>query len=123
MENLKIEKSNSTPEIDFRINGELAMTGVTYPEDAFKFYEPVTKWLKEFKNNLPKNKVVMNVELDYVNTASLRILIDVINTVNSYKASNEVDIFWKYEDEDNLEFGHDVERITNSKFNFISIEE
>lgn len=122
MENLKIEKSNSTPEIDFRMSGELFMTGVTYPEDAFKFYEPVTRWLKEFKNHLPKNKIVLIVELDYVNTASLRILIDVINTVNSYKEHTEVEIHWKYEDEDNLEFGHDVERITNSKFNYISIE-
>lgn len=122
MENLKIEKSNSTPEIDFRTSGELALTGVTYPEDAFKFYEPVSKWLKDFKHHLPKNKITLNVELDYVNTASLRILIDIINTVNSYKESNEVEMFWKYEDEDNLEFGHDVERITNSKFHFIAIE-
>ncbi len=122
MENLKISKNNSTPEIDFRTNGELSMVGVTYPEDAFKFYEPVTKWLKEFKNHLPSNKIIANIELDYVNTASLRILIDVINTMNSYKATNELEINWKYEDEDNLEFGHDVERITGSKFNFISIE-
>ncbi|HQQ93126.1 MAG TPA: DUF1987 domain-containing protein [Bacteroidia bacterium] len=121
MENLKIASTNSTPEIDFRPNGELFMTGVTYPEDAFKFYEPVSKWLKDFKNSLPKNKIVLNIELDYVNTASLRILIDLINTVNSYKATNEVEMFWKYEDEDNLEFGHDVERITNSKFNFVAI--
>jgi hypothetical protein len=122
MENLKIASTNSTPEIDFKDTGELVMKGVTYPEDAFKFYEPVSKWLKEFKNHLPKNKVVLNIELDYVNTASLRILIDLINTVNSYKATNEVEMFWKYEDEDNLEFGHDVERITNSKFNYILIE-
>ena len=49
MRELYIEKTKSTPEVRFDPqNNKLAINGQSYPENAFKFYEPIFTWLEEY---------------------------------------------------------------------------
>jgi len=48
LENLKIEKTDTTPDILLDTNGTIAIVGKSYPEDTFEFYAPMMDWVKEY---------------------------------------------------------------------------
>ncbi len=63
MEILFIEKTKSTPEIYFDPNqNKLKIKGQSYPENSFKFYEPVLFWLDEY---LAQVEQAVLVEIDF----------------------------------------------------------
>jgi hypothetical protein len=69
-ENLFIEQTSKTPQIDFnQLNGELILSGKSIPENAAKVYEPVFNWVSEYiKNARPTTNIRFNLE--YFNTSS-----------------------------------------------------
>ena len=49
MQKLFIEQTKGSPRIDFDPESNtLVMQGQSYPENAFKFYEPVFKWVDDY---------------------------------------------------------------------------
>ncbi|MBK9499212.1 MAG: DUF1987 domain-containing protein [Leptospiraceae bacterium] len=70
MENLKIEKTKTTPRIDFdaKLN-TLSMSGDIYPEDVDKFFNPIFDWLQRYLSNL-HYKCIVSIHLQYFNTAA-----------------------------------------------------
>ncbi len=49
MELLNLVASTSSPAVYFDPeNGQLNMSGESYPENTFEFYAPIISWLKEF---------------------------------------------------------------------------
>jgi hypothetical protein len=119
MKPLHIAGTSKSPEIDFKTNGEFSIKGNSYPENSGEFYEPVTKWLKEFfKDN--SAAVNLNVDLKYVNTSSIKSILTVITQIRSATDSN-IKVSWMYEleDEDMLATGEDLQEMCDMRFEFI----
>jgi SiaC family regulatory phosphoprotein len=120
MENLVIYKTNETPEINFNVSGLLSVKGVSIPENVTKFYTPIINWLNELEQHLP-NSIQLTFEIEYINTSSTRVFLEIIKRVYAFKKQREdVVITWKYEedDEDNFDLGKDLEYSAKSVMQF-----
>ncbi len=125
MEDLHINITSQTPEILFKTNGELSIKGVSIPENTHAFYLSAMDWLKELEFNLPK-LVTLNLDFEYLNTASNRSIVELIKLISKYKQKRiDVQVNWLYEaeDEDALELGEDIEFCVDIKFNYLPKQE
>lgn len=124
MEDLHINMTQQTPEITFKTSGELSIRGVSIPENTHAFYMSAMDWLKEFEFNLPP-EVKLNLDFEYLNTASNRSIIELIKLISRYKQKRiGLQVNWLYEadDDDALELGEDIEFCVDLKFNYVPKE-
>jgi hypothetical protein len=123
MEPLVIEGTKSTPSIILdKGKGLFQFTGNSIPEDAMGFYQPVIGWVNEYLK-IPNPNTELLFKMSYFNTASSKILFELIKQFVPLKSSeNSIKVNWYYseEDEDMLEVGKDYEELTNLPFDFIS---
>ncbi|MDZ4663241.1 MAG: DUF1987 domain-containing protein [Bacteroidota bacterium] len=118
MENLVIPYKKRSPQIDFNHNGELRILGNCFPEDPKGFFLPILTWIGEFKSS-HKGEVSLTIDLNYVNTSSIKILLELIqNITTNFKSKAKINWVYEIEDEDMLEVGEDLEKVTDFKFNF-----
>ena len=74
MDNLIIEKTISTPYINFNYNmRKLIVSGESFPENAAKFYEPVMKWIKEYLKRIGEEETEAEFEIIYFNSSTSKI--------------------------------------------------
>lgn len=123
MGNLEIEKTNQTPEINFNTNGVFLVKGISTPDNVQKFYQPVFNWLNDFKLTNPV-EISLTLEIDYLNTSSTRVMVELLNLLNTFKQLNtKISILWLYEDgdDDMLELGEDLKISSKSEIEFKAI--
>jgi len=102
METLNIAGTEDTPTINFNYeSGEFIISGRSLPEDVTSFYKPVLDWLEEFSGN-PKDGAKFHFKLEYFNTASSKILLDVFMKLEeiSDDSGKSFTIVWYYQDSD-----------------------
>ncbi|NOQ76149.1 MAG: DUF1987 domain-containing protein [Crocinitomix sp.] len=124
MENLHIAGTDQSPEVTFNSNGVFSFTGISTPDHANKFYTPLFEWLKTFGESNPKT-VDFELFIDYLNTSSTRILVEMLILVNSFKnKGTNVTLRWKYEEDDDdiFEFGEEMEMVAGVEFDFIAVK-
>jgi hypothetical protein len=123
MEELKIEGSAKTPTIEFNASGDLLLKGRSIPENSIEFYKPILDWIENYGGS-PKDKTVVNVQLEYFNTSSSKCILDVFKKLETLSGT-EIEINWYYEedDEDMLEAGEDYQAIIDIPFKMIEVEE
>jgi len=114
MKKLYIKSSEHTPEIDF--NPEiniLNIRGASYPENTFKFYEPILEWLNEYFSEIDTEiKVIINFEITYYNSSSSKVLLDIFDIFEEADLENkQIEINWIYnsKNESALETGEDFQ--------------
>ncbi len=120
MKNYVISAERKTPEIVFKANGELRITGNSRPEDGKNFFKPAFEWIEEFKEFSPNN-INLTLDLDYVNSVSVRILLTMLQTLNGILEDKKAFIvIWKYDknDLDMLDQGKILEKSLNHTFEF-----
>jgi hypothetical protein len=123
METIKIAGTEDTPKVilDPEKN-EFEISGRSLPEDVASFYNPVLNWLEEYVEN-PNDKTVFNFKLVYFNTASSKLLLDILMKLESlHENGKEVLIKWHYpeDDEDMEEAGEEYSDIVDVPFEQIS---
>lgn len=123
MEPLIINATDDTPEIIFDPSkNTFKISKISVPEDAYEFYSPVIQWIKDYGNRpLPETNLEFNLE--YVNSASAKQLIQVLLAFEEINKKNKVKIKWYYEgiDEDMLMLGKRFKNLTDIEFDFIEI--
>jgi hypothetical protein len=123
METIKIQGSEDTPKIILDAGNEiLEISGRSLPEDVSSFYEPVLNWLNEYSEN-PNKKTVFNFKLTYFNTASSKLLLDILMKLEEmHEKGQEVLIRWHYpeDDEDMAEAGEEYADIVDVPFEQVS---
>jgi len=124
MEPLIYEATPKTPYVKLDPNtGILEIRGRSIPENSIEFYKTLIDWIDEYSKN-PKEKTVVNIQLEYFNTSSSKCILDFFKKLEAlYKNNHDVIINWYYEDddEDMLEAGEDYESIIRVPFKMIEI--
>ncbi|MEJ2629506.1 MAG: DUF1987 domain-containing protein [bacterium] len=125
MENLHINKTKYTLAVDFDVNkGILKMSGSSYPENALEFFKPIFECLKQFINE-NKKTLLLELNIDYLNTSSTKCLLDIFEILESYQiVDGSVQIKWFYQkgDEDIFETGKELAEDYDLLIDFISYE-
>jgi hypothetical protein len=116
MRPLIIEETNYTPKIQFNSDGKMSIVGKSLPEDTAKFYEPLLSWI----NECDLESLNLTVRLDYMNSSSAhQISKFLILAKDNPRIKNcNVDWFYESDDEDGLDFGKELEYMTDFTFNF-----
>jgi len=120
MENLIIEKTNYTPQIDFNAQiGVLQIDGKSYPENTFEFYKQVKEWLKEYISSFEIEKITVNIELTYLNSSSLKAYFDIFDIFEeAQEGGKNIIINWIYYFDDDIlketgeDFKEDFDNLT-----------
>jgi hypothetical protein len=126
MEPIIIEGTPKTPSIKFDAReGVFEIKGRSIPENSVEFYKPLNEWLDQYMQ-VPLDKTVVNIRLEYFNTSSSKCILDVFKRLESiHRSRHDVEINWFYEedDEDMLEAGEDYDSIIKVPFKMIEIVE
>ncbi len=124
MEPIVLQATDDTPEIILNPEENIfRIARVSVPEDAYEFYQPIIEWVKEYAQH-PNDSTEFEFNLEYVNTASNKQLMQLIIALDEVANKSDVKIRWYYEpiDEDMLSLGKRYEKLTkNIEFEFIEI--
>jgi len=119
MEVIKITGTDDTPNVILDTGkGVFEFSGRSLPEDVISFYGPVLQSIEEYIQS-PKEKTEINIKLDYFNTASSKVILDILIYFETIaKQGKEVVVHWYYqeEDEDMEEAGEEYAEIVDVKF-------
>ena len=119
MEHLIIVKTDDTPEIDFNPGSkEMKISGRSLPEDVTVFYNPILKWLEEYAA-APKNPTILVLKMDYFNTASSKLILDILMKLEEIHEEHScVKVEWHHleDDEDMQEAGEEFADIVEIPF-------
>ena len=123
METIKIQGTEDTPKVILDKDTELMeISGRSLPEDVASFYEPVLTWLSEYAQ-APNKKTIFNFKLTYFNTASSKLLLDILMKLEEiHEAGHDVLIRWHFpeDDEDMEEAGEEYADIVDVPFEQVS---
>lgn len=123
MEILKIESTEDNPRIILdRESNILEISGRSLPEDVNTFYEPMMSWIEEYAKD-PLDVTVFNFKLSYFNTASSKIILDILTRFEEMiEEDHQVMVRWHYpeEDEDMLEAGEEYSEMVDVPFEMVS---
>lgn len=123
METIKIQGTEDTPKVTLDKEKEvMEISGRSLPEDVASFYEPILSWLDEYAQG-PNKKTIFNFKLVYFNTASSKLLLDILMKLEEiHEAGHDVLIRWHYpeDDEDMEEAGEEYSDIVDVPFEQVS---
>ena len=120
---IKIEGQEDTPKIIFDPENEIfEISGRSLPEDAALFYEPILEWLKNYAKS-PIANTEMHVKLNYFNTASSKLLLDLLMILEDMVEDGKscaIKWFYQEDDEDMEEAGEEYSELIEVPFELIS---
>jgi hypothetical protein len=128
MRKLIIEKTESTPLIILDpVEKIYEISGQSRPSDVREFYDQIISWLNDFiiylkDTNEYKDPVVFTFNLDYFNSSSSKLIVDICKILAGMKTRGyNVTVKWHYEegDVDMLDVGKEISQIVNCPFEYI----
>jgi hypothetical protein len=123
MEAIKIKGTEDTPNVILdAAENNMEISGRSLPEDVSSFYGPILNWLAEYTKS-PNPKTIFNFRLVYFNTASSKLILDILMRLEELnKKGSSVVVRWYYpeDDEDMQEAGNEYADIVEVPFEQIS---
>ena len=96
----EIAATEDTPLISISNNAEIMqMKGVSMPENAFEFFDPIEKKTLEILG-ANQNPTILEIELNYMNSSSNKQILKLIKSI--YKVHSSLKIKWIYDSKDAL---------------------
>jgi hypothetical protein len=123
MNELRIPATKNSPEVILSPEGMIRIKGRSIHENMFDFFKPVEEWVNEYIK-MPADVTCIDMNLEYFNSASAKLLIQLFQKVSRVQLKNKKYIVnWYYEegDEDILERGEYFSSVLKIPFNFIRI--
>lgn len=120
MKNLFLEETQDTPRVTLNKGDRVfEISGRSLPEDAVEFYTPVIDWIHEYSQE-PNTETDFAFKLEYFNTASSKLILDMMMALKSVKG---VKILWYfYEDDESIDdAGKEYAEQVNIPFEFKTI--
>ena len=123
MQVIKIIGTDDTPQVTLDVaDNYFEISGRSLPEDVVAFYEPILEWLDEYAES-PLEKTEFNFKLEYFNTASSKLLLDVLLKLEDmFDDGKDIKVRWHYpdDDEDMEEAGEEYADIVEVPFEQVS---
>jgi len=118
MDVINKEGTEDTPKIILdRNNGIFEISGRSLPEDAAEFYSPILEWLDEYTGS-PNSETVFIFKLEYFNTASSKLLLDILSKLENIADSTTILWYYHEDDEDMEEAGTEFSELVEVPFEF-----
>ena len=117
MEILNLEGTEDTPKIILdKKNGIFEISGRSLPEDSAEFYRPVLEWIEQY-GEASNSSTDFVFKLEYFNTASSKLILDVLSALEDIKGMK---ILWYFheDDEDMEEAGQEFSELVEIPFEF-----
>lgn len=125
MERIEILEGADTPYVKLDAEeGYYKISGKSFPPDVSKFFEPLIDWIDQLKNN-NINDLSFNFKLDYYNTASSKMMLDMLYKLEELsQEGTNVEIIWYYPDDDDdmLDAGEEYEGLVELPFKYVPYE-
>ena len=122
MDALTIKQQNNTIGIVLdKEKKKCVFEGRSLPENTVKFFDPVMKWIEEYKKE-PVDKTYIDMNFIYFNTSSAKILLEVLQEFDHiHKEGKDVKIIWHFmEDDYNIqEDGEEYESMVSVPFEYV----
>lgn len=100
LENLSLAATASSPRVRSDAEaGLLELTGESYPENSFEFFQPILGWVADF---LARDDRPLGVELrlTYLNTSSIKCMMDLLDAMEeAHLSGRAVSLTWFYDPE------------------------
>ena len=133
MEKLIIESTLNTPRVNLDPEKNLfEFSGESRPENVRNFYIPILEWLENYAvEAASQDKASKNVSrefhfnFEYFNSTSAKYILDLFKILSNLDADGiAISVYWHYEedDEDMLEVGNEMSRMSKIPFEYITIE-
>ena len=126
MDIIKIQGTDDTPAVILDAENEIyQLEGRSLPEDVISFYDPILDWLGDFSES-DKSNMVFGFKLEYFNTASSKLLLDILLKLEEMAENGkEILVKWYFpeDDEDMEEAGEEYADIVDVPFEQISYED
>jgi hypothetical protein len=123
MDTIKIAGTEDTPNVILdAANNLFELSGRSLPEDVATFYNPILDWLDQYGQH-PNPKTVFDFKLTYFNTASSKLILDILMKLESmHTEGKDVLARWHYplKDEDMHEAGAEYADIVDIPFEQVS---
>lgn len=117
MDPLKISKTDDTPTIILdQSAGKFEISGRSLPEDSVEFYTPVFQWLEMYAK-APNPTTEFVFKLDYLNTASSKMIQDILSALEKINGARVVWYFYE-DDEDMEEMGQELSELVEIPFEY-----
>ena len=117
MQILELKATDDTPAVFLdKGNGIFEISGRSLPEDTVTFFEPVMDWVKAYARQ-PNSSTDFVFKLDYFNTASSKLILDLISLLKEIKGAK---IIWYYQEDDEeiLDAGEEFSEQVDIPFEF-----
>lgn len=121
MDNLIIKPTDKSLAVDISY-GILNFTGRSILTDPKLFFEPINVWVSKYLRK-PAGETVINIKLEYIDTASTQSLYQILRQINSVRKKGlALVINWYIEDEDPemKELGEMIEQRLGLEFQYIA---
>jgi hypothetical protein len=117
MEMINIKSTEDTPGVVMDKGKSLfEISGRSLPEDAAGFFKPLITWLQEYAKS-PNATTHFIVKLEYFNTASSKMILDILSKLESI-SNTKVVWFYHEDDEDMQEAGQEFSEMVEVPFEF-----
>jgi hypothetical protein len=124
MKDIRIERSAKTPFMLAQSSGKIELAGICVPEDSGLLFSPLRDWMEWYEKN-PAPSTEFIVKLDYFNTSTANVLLNLFRIIESiHKSGKTVEIKWYYEKGDGEieESGQDYKALLACPFHMIEIQ-
>lgn len=117
MEIIHLEGTEDTPKIILdRNNGIFEISGRSLPEDTAEFYKPIVEWLEQYAKK-PNAETVFTFKLEYFNTASSKLILDILSKLEAIPGTT-ISWYFHEDDEDMEEAGTEFSELVEIPFEF-----
>jgi len=100
MERYFVEATKMTPEIILDAQNQIfSMTGNSRPENPMQFFKPIFEWLTAYIES-SDDKFVFEVKMDYFNTSTSKVLLDLFELFEKLATSKDIHVIWYYQSDD-----------------------
>ena len=123
METIKLAGSFQAPTVTLDAKaGIFELKGICFLTNAYEFFFPILAWLDEYEKH-PNPVSVFVFDFTYVNTASQKMLFEILKKLNRMKEDGKnISIEWFFEenDDDLKSLGDDLLSLTKVPYKTIS---
>ncbi len=123
METINVEATDETPRVILDSDSnQFEFSGKSLPEDVTTFYNPILDWLEAYGLE-PNEKSNFVFKMDYFNTASSKLILDILMKLEEINDEHDgviVEWYFREDDEDMEEAGEEYSDIVEVPFKQIA---